>query len=138
MCWSQTESSKWSLDRVSTRPGPPLYDVQVHVARAVPGAATKWSSAASQRTVLTGIHEAHGASPGFPGRREGRGTLENASAYYVRFILYTVLPYPGFQNTTWCVCHGGELATKVTKGGAQVVWIRNLRATCCSQFDSNT
>eukprot|EP00964_Phaeocystis_antarctica_P140833 scaffold105743_cov65-Phaeocystis_antarctica.AAC.1 len=25
MYWSQTESSKWSLDRVSTRPGHPLY-----------------------------------------------------------------------------------------------------------------
>eukprot|EP00964_Phaeocystis_antarctica_P143402 scaffold108954_cov68-Phaeocystis_antarctica.AAC.1 len=24
------------------------------------------------------------------------------------------------------------------KGGAQVVWIRGLRNTCCSQFDSNT
>ena len=23
------------------------------------------------------------------------------------------------------------------KGGAQVVWIRALRTTCCSQFDSN-
>eukprot|EP00964_Phaeocystis_antarctica_P035154 scaffold20056_cov45-Phaeocystis_antarctica.AAC.1 len=26
MYWSQAESSKWSLDCVSTQPGPPLYD----------------------------------------------------------------------------------------------------------------
>ena len=71
-------------------------------------------------------------------RAEGLLKTRVRTMIYVRFTLYTVLPYPGFQNTTWCVSHGGELATKVTKGGAQVVWIRNLRATCCSQFDSNT
>ena len=29
MYWSQTESSKWSLDCVSTRPGHPLYALQI-------------------------------------------------------------------------------------------------------------
>ena len=27
--------------------------------------------------------------------------------------------------------------SSLNKGGAQVVWIRNLRTTCCSQFDSS-
>ena len=30
------------------------------------------------------------------------------------------------------------LTEESAKGGAQVVWIRNLGTTCCSQFDSNT
>ena len=36
------------------------------------------------------------------------------------------------------ILYRNKLLKRITKGGAQVVWIRGLRTTCCSQFDSNT
>ena len=57
--------------------------------------------------------------------RCARGAARARSA---RCSPLTAIQIYGFTHT---------LTTTLYKGGAQVVWIRNLRTTCCSQFDSN-